>query len=393
MQVELEIRKEVPFSLTTASVLLDALRAIAALLVVVDHWRNFFFVDYPQITAHKVLFGALYLFAAAGHQAVIVFFILSGYLIGGSIRRSVQRGTWSWSQYLTHRLVRLWIVLIPALLLGAFWDHLGLWLHRSPALYAGLIPNEASADVLGRLSLRTFFGNVLFLQTILTPTFGSNGALWSLANEWWYYMMFPLIMSATRAFYKPSRRILFAGVFLVVAFAVGKVILISFPIWLLGALLNIMPRARVSLRFRVAATFLYSLIFFAVCAVGRGMWGREHAMTIDYGLSFVTFGYIWILLSASEEAGQGVAARAARAVARFSYTMYATHIPLLLFLAGLLAGNTRWFPGTSHVLLALGTFALTLAYSWVVASVTEFRTDSVRCWVESRVQAIAQSAA
>ncbi len=37
-----------------------------------------------------------------------------------------------------------------------------------------------------------FIGNLLFLQTIAAPTFGTNVPLWSLANEFWYYFMVPI---------------------------------------------------------------------------------------------------------------------------------------------------------------------------------------------------------
>src|SRR6202030_3749589 len=41
-----------------------------------------------------------------------------------------------------------------------------------------------------------FLGNLFFVQTILCRTFGSNGPLWSLANEFWYYLLFPLLFCA-----------------------------------------------------------------------------------------------------------------------------------------------------------------------------------------------------
>ena len=38
----------------------------------------------------------------------------------------------------------------------------------------------------------TFLGNLTFFQNIYVPAFGSNGPIWSLANEFWYYIVFPL---------------------------------------------------------------------------------------------------------------------------------------------------------------------------------------------------------
>ncbi|WP_162173483.1 hypothetical protein [Pseudacidobacterium ailaaui] len=43
------------FGQTQASVLLDLLRALAALLVCLEHWRNLFYVDYGQIASHRIL--------------------------------------------------------------------------------------------------------------------------------------------------------------------------------------------------------------------------------------------------------------------------------------------------------------------------------------------------
>ena len=114
------------FTKSKASVLLDLVRALAALLVLVEHWRNLFFIDYPQIQAHRAAFAPVYLLTSAGHQAVVIFFVLSGYLISGSVFRTLDRNNWSWQTYLVHRLLRLWIVLIPGLLLCALWDAIGI---------------------------------------------------------------------------------------------------------------------------------------------------------------------------------------------------------------------------------------------------------------------------
>ena len=85
-----------------------------------------FFVDYEAIARHNPLTVAAYLVSGLGHQWVIVFFVLSGYLVGGSVLRSVRTGSWSWRAYLLARLSRLYVVLLPALLLGGALDWLGM---------------------------------------------------------------------------------------------------------------------------------------------------------------------------------------------------------------------------------------------------------------------------
>ena len=63
---------------------------------------------------------AAYGISNLGHQAVIIFFALSGYLVGGSVINAIRRSEWSWVRYLTQRLVRLWLVLLPALQVNRF---------------------------------------------------------------------------------------------------------------------------------------------------------------------------------------------------------------------------------------------------------------------------------
>jgi peptidoglycan/LPS O-acetylase OafA/YrhL len=74
-----------------------------------------------------------------------------------------------------------------------------------------------------------------------------------------------------------------------------------------------------------------------------------------------------------------------RATARFSFTLYVAHTPILIFLVAILAGDSRWSPGVKTGLLAFAALILIVAYAWLLASLTEFRTDRVRAWVEGKL--------
>ena len=156
------------FRQTGASVALDALRGAAALLVLLDHCKNLFFVDRaaamrPSAYPHFVSF--LYGVASAGPQAVVIFLVLSGYLVGGSVLRATQAERWSWKSYLTQRLVRLWLVLLPALALCACWDAARVGLTGSAAYTQS--SNFASALAGAGVTWTNFWGNVFFLQTLV----------------------------------------------------------------------------------------------------------------------------------------------------------------------------------------------------------------------------------
>ncbi len=367
---------------SNASVLFDLLRGVAALLVFFEHGRNLFFLDYPDLTSHRLLFAIPYVLSGAGHQAVVVFFVLSGFFISGTVFRAVERDQWLWTDYLTRRFVRLWVVLLPALLLCLFWDKLGIHLGHAPALYRGEVNNHMLGNVTQLLSPSAFFGNLFFVQAIMVPVFGSNGALWSLANEFWYYILFPLGYFTLRRATPPLQRLICGLLFLATAWFVRGGILNAFPVWLTGTvLLLVRPphfSAALARHLRLLAACSYALLFFFL--------GKTHWITgllSDYILTAATFGFLWILLSANGRAvPAATAVVASRETARFSYTLYAVHTPLLVFIASLVLGDTRWVPTPTHIASALAIACITLGYAFGLASFTEFRTDSIRRFIE-----------
>ncbi len=373
-----------PLARTQASVLLDLVRGLAALLVLVSHWRNYLFQDYAALPAHTLPIRAFYLLTSAGHQAVVIFFVLSGYLISGSVFRMVERGAWNWPTYLLHRLLRLWVVLLPGLLLCLLWDTLGLRSHAAPALYSGAFYNHMTPDIRAMLTPRIFADNLFFLQGIDgRPMLGSDGALWSLANEFWYYLLFPLGMIAA---WKPARRmattparIVSAVLFFLIAWFVRGT-LIAFPIWLSGTLLALLPPPKLNFSVRLTASMLYVPILYALAKSNLSL------AQADYLLTAATFTLLYILLSATEPSHPSPAEQTSRELARFSYTLYVVHMPFLLLLTALAAHDTRWLPDPRHLLYALALLLFTLVYAYIVALFTEFHTDTWRRSIERRLR-------
>jgi peptidoglycan/LPS O-acetylase OafA/YrhL len=90
--------------------------------------------------------------------------------------------------YSAARFSRIYIVLVPALALGYLLDTLGLRYFDAYAHLGSL--NIGSLDnVEPRLGVKQLVGNFLMLQGTATEVLGSNGPLWSLAYEWWYYCL------------------------------------------------------------------------------------------------------------------------------------------------------------------------------------------------------------
>jgi peptidoglycan/LPS O-acetylase OafA/YrhL len=365
---------------TNASVLLDLIRGLAALLVLLEHWRNIFFVDYPQLVLHRILFAPLYILCSAGHQAVVIFFILSGYFISGSVFRMLNRESWSWSVYLTHRLLRLWIVLVPGLLLCALWDGMGLHFGMAPKLYSGMSGDHLIGNVAATRTVPIFAANLFYLQGILTPSFGSDGALWSLANEFWYYILFPLGLFVVHPRSPVRTRVICFAFFAGISWLIGPQILSSFPIWLLGTALALIPVAKLSNKVRMLMVVLYVPLFFWI---GRA----RHLPSLlgDYLLAAATVALFWSILSAASPCVPSLGERLSRGVSRFSFTLYVGHTPLCVLFAALLIGDARWVPTSVHFLSGFLVLVVLIGYAYGVAHLTEFHTDRVRRWLEPRL--------
>src|SRR5262249_49191948 len=119
----------------STSDLLDTARWIAAFAVVLSHARNFLLLDWTDVTHRSAVYGAFYFASGFGHIAVIVFFVLSGYLVGGKAFEALREARFSVRRYLVDRLSRLYPPLLLALVLTAACDFVGLAFFNAQGFY------------------------------------------------------------------------------------------------------------------------------------------------------------------------------------------------------------------------------------------------------------------
>jgi len=257
-------------------------------------------------------------------------------------------------------------------------------------MYGGLGQNHMTPDVAAGLSMKLFFENLFFLQGITPRVFGSDGALWSLANEFWYYILFPLGLSAVVKSKKQKirgwERVLYAALFMLTAWFVRGGVLGMFPIWLTGTLLCKVPAPRLGKGVRLALMLAYTPVIFVFGKIAS-LAGSTSVLSVygDYSFTLITGLFFWVVLGAREPAQHTAGAWVSRELARFSYTLYVVHMPLLLLVTAMVAGDTRWMPDALHVAAGLGILIAVLGYAYGVAWLTEFRTDTWRRWVEARL--------
>ena len=376
---------------SNASVHLDAIRGAAALVVFFGHGRPLFLSS--RMIARSVSpagaavspVGALPR-TTLGHEAVVIFFVLSGYFVGGSVIRSVRRGSFAWTRYLLDRLSRLWVVLIPALLLGLALDRAGmhLWGALPGSLYTSPAGSLVFPALAARLGLLTLLGNVFFLQFSGVEPFGTNVALWSLACEFWYYLFFPLLLSALLTKRSLTSRLTSIFLFVMLFVACGKGVATYFPLWLAGCLVAVLPARLLRWQQRPAVAAL-GVLLLATCA--GCVKSPIPSYIADLAITLVFSVLLWVILQNPRTSLSPVYAFFARSMAKMSYTLYAVHVPLLVFFCAFL--SPVWHPQrlSSSLLRELAAvYLVTFLIATLMYMLLERNTSILRGWLRATIE-------
>lgn len=366
--------------------LLDVLRGPAALLVFAEHWRNLLFKDFPELVSPGPVMKVFYLFTGAGHEAVMLFFVLSGCVIAHVIYGLHERGKWSWPTYLSARLTRLWIVLIPALVLTAMWDRIGMWLAAGKAsIYQGEgFGNILNQPVAALSGPEVFAGNVFFLQRILVPTFGSNGPVWSISYEFVYYLAYPLLLGGLVLL---RGRILLGVASVALAAGLlglaGKSISAGFMIWMFGvAAYFLFKKAPWPARWAIPG-FWGGVLLLVACIVGSRVGINLGPVDWEVPIGIACALAVYAGLSAEPTERLTRILRPFHGLSAVSYSVYLLHTPLLVFIASLLftSNADRWDPDLAHLAIAVPIALVVFGYCLLVWFLTEHRTHDLRKWL------------
>ncbi|MCW3837267.1 acyltransferase family protein [Sphingomonas canadensis] len=348
---------------------MDALRFVLAAAVAFGHAWALLVEDY-RATGNPAV-NTLYFAAGFAHASVILFFVLSGYWITRSVAGRVRSG-WSWRGYLVDRLSRLMVVLVPALALGGMLDAVALYLIGSPTHLGETNTFVLNTDVGANLAPENLLGNLVFLQEIFVRPYGSNGPLWSLAYEFWYYIWFPALLLSWRL-----RRPSLALVALLLAVQ-APALAFGFLSWLCGSLLYF-TEARLTRSSLVAR--LRGKLPLATTGLAFGavlLWGRTGSFSIEDPLLALSFSLVLLTLLLTNPPLVPGIQRCAAYGAGASFSLYAIHFPLMAFAAALLIGGQRMAPGVAAISLVALTLAASIAIAWLFARATEARTATLR---------------
>ncbi len=372
---------------------LDASRWIAALLVVVSHTRHLVLIDYTK-TEHSSLFvKAIYFATGFGHEAVVIFFVISGFLVGGITLERWRRDGVALREYAVARVARIYTVFLPALFVSMVLDFAGaMWfdgsqLYSLPEKYHTISLAGAITD---QLSVETLLGNLVMLQNIVVPVLGSNGPLWSLAYEWWYYWIF--VVAAILVVQPSPKRILWSiAALAVLAWWLPANLILMGTLWLIGMALYFIVRTGK----RIAHPALGILIFLAAMTWSRlshNVENVEHPESIFIALGrdvVVAVGFSILACSIAAGSSKPKFLRLHKAMANFSYSTYLVHFPMMVFVVALLKQEfgTAFVrqPSAAALWYWAGLTAILYSYAYLFAALTERYTDRMRTWLRAHL--------
>lgn len=293
---------------SATSAFLDILRIVAAIVVFTDHCAEFWYPRFTRVTSHLA------------HSAVVVFFVLSGYVIAYTASTKER----DLRPFAVSRLSRLYSVVLPALLLTFILQSVGQVIN--PQFYA-----QSSRPLDGGRYLFT----ALFLQSIWTfsATPPNNGPFWSLSYEFWYYALFGVLVLVRVG----RLRYCLASILVLI---VGPNILLLMPCWILGVVLFLKGGIFVSrisspkLTFAIAIVVMLATISFLPpfpYRIGQvGFWFSSSFLSdwvtaLTVGAAIIAFNAL--NLSPPEE----LLAACIRGCAGHTFSLYLYHFPLIAF--------------------------------------------------------------
>lgn len=355
---------------------LDGLRGLAALYVVVGHARWLLWEGFTGFQSHvtqyawwdKILAYALVAFRY-GHEAVLFFFVLSGFVIHLKYAHQWQKGAlipFDWLNYLKRRAKRIYPPFLLSLGLAGILVMLGK--QAGFSIYEAATPYPLiNQNIQPVTDFQTLLGNLAFVMGTYVPVFGANGPLWSLKYEWWFYMVYPLLVVLNRRnIYPATVLVVFLfGVSFFSAYWPMKLIqevaslLLS---WWLGVLLAEIFVGRI----RLSWAYLLCLI----PALGLGLLGLgQHTVLND---TFCALGFTGLLAFCFWLQSKGITLfifEKFKWLGDCSYTLYIIHFPVMVLISGFLIQRNGVLP--AHFWFVIGGTMLVVLLAWFLHFVVE----------------------
>ena len=367
------------------SLYLHYLRFLSALIVCLGHIKEFLFVHMENTATISEKFSRLFL--GLGPSAVLVFFFLSGFLVGGKQIVYLFENALNLSNYLFDRLTRLWIVLFPAIFLTYILNLLTCRNSRV-SLYCSADLELASHTTMAPLSSQNFsdlISNVFFLQPFRGTQWGGNGPLWSLSYEFWYYLIFFSIINIFGGLFKLKKKILIIS-HLVFILATSRFLDLKWwslgIIWLSGAITAFLLRQdkirdyarKIQKIFPFKFTIMSLVLVFPALVFLKIL---HPVISFPVAIIILTLS-VTLTSDESETYMKKNSQKLIVAGAQFSFSLYLIHFPLIAFATSFVTPVDRWKMSPAGLLVLIGVAFGTLLVSYGFARLTEYKLTKLR---------------
>jgi len=339
---------------------LDALRGVAALIVVFWHWQHFFFIRGTELSdvgqAQQPLYSLFVPFYTNGWRAVDLFFCLSGFIFYWLYSERIWTQETSLKEFVVLRFSRLYPLHFLTLLFVVAGQRVMLWLTGSVFVYSH---NDAYHFALQLL----FASNWGFERG-----YSFNGPIWSVSVEILIYAVFCLVCLCN--FRRWWHLAILAGIGFLLTRAghvnlVGKGMLSFFAggmaFYVFARVWRRTPSHAALMKLAVATSLLWMLIavnIYAKDALGHALFKPPNFFfeLLLFPLTLVTLA-LW-------EAHRGTLGKRVAFLGHISYSSYLLHFPLqMIFVAAAFElAVPRTFFLTTYALLLF--FASLIAVSW-----------------------------
>jgi len=369
------------------SQLLYAARWLGMLLVLGVH-ATASFINFNELTpqTEPLLVSAWRIIVsyAYGRQAVIGFFVMSGFLVGGHVLAQLDSNKPFLREYFIHRVVRIYMVLIPAVFLTFLFDTIGRTIF--PVNYGAYPVFDGHYDP------RYLLTNLLNLQGIVATYYGSNGPLWSVGYEFWYYIVFPLLLAPLIASLDKSRARVYAAVAVLFCITISLRQIwfpFGFLLWSLGALISLSGKPLISSTRLAFTQFLLIGLFLGAVINKEAILAAPWTQYISDTATALAFANLILTMRFSDRIDWGILDwRGHKTLADFSFTLYAIHNPTLMLLratATLVLGPGWNAEAASPVQWAAmaAAMTLTIGLAYTLSRVTEGKVGAARRLVKS----------
>lgn len=346
---------------------LDWARFLAAFWVLIVHARGFTWVRYADIQQEFKGFFTATFFALTrvGHEAVLFFFVLSGFLVGGKLIERCLHGEFDVNSYVVDRATRIYVTLIPAIALSVL---------------LGLLRSKYTEP-------QVLIGNLLGLQGVFVDSVAGNAPLWSLAYETWFYILAGAI--ATSLVAKSNRLLAFVLVLASILVFV-KLDFVLLMTWWLGAISYFVREPKkATLLIGIAGTLLGGF-FMQLTSESESMrisWiyldniPRNVFVLIYSGSIALIVSSIanWNPKSFHLQKFEWLGSK----FSTFSYSLYLTHYPLLVFWSHLTPDKQVALDFSAFCLFFLRIFTC-ISVALIFYALFERHTINIRRWLIAR---------